>query len=227
VLRIKSTASFSCLTFLVLTLSILCAGCGSSANSSMTNNNMSQAQAQAVTDQVVQALTQSLAVAVSSNAVTIDGRKSLAAVVSDIHPDTSGGCTTTTNGYSCNWPISLASIPCTGPDAGTISVTGDISGSLSNTESGFVSGQFAVTPNKCSVSNLIINGDPSIDLSGQINFTSHLDPQFPITFSETGGISYGPNPSGSCQLQATYTINSSLGCTVSGTVCGQPVSGSC
>ncbi|MGA9689307.1 MAG: hypothetical protein WBQ81_21305, partial [Candidatus Sulfotelmatobacter sp.] len=78
-----------------------------------------------------------------------------------------------------------------------------------------------------SVSNLIINGDPSIDLSGQINFTANLNPAFPVVFTETGGISYGPNPSGSCQLNATYTINSSLACTVTGTVCGQSVTGSC
>jgi predicted Fe-S protein YdhL (DUF1289 family) len=225
VLRVNTTAS-RCLTVVAVTLSMLCAGCGSS-NSGMANNSMSPAQAQAVTDQVVQALTQSLTVAISASAPAIDGRRSLSAVVSNIHPDTSSGCTSTATGYSCNWPIALKDDACGGSQGGTISVTGDISGSLSNTESGFVTGQFTITPANCSVSNLIINGDPSIDLSGQINFTSDLNPKFPITFTETGGISYGPSPSGSCRLQATYTINSSLGCTVSGTVCGQSVSGSC
>jgi hypothetical protein len=50
---------------------------------------------------------------------------------------------------------------------------------------------------------------------------------FPLTLSEAGGISYGPHPSGSCQLNVTYTINSLSSCTASGTVCGQSVSGNC
>lgn len=192
----------------------------------MANNSMTPAQAQAVTDQVVQALTQSLTTVVSSTAPPTE-RKSLAAVVSDMHPDTSGGCTSSSTGFSCNWPISLTADPCGGPSGGTISVTGDVSGTLSNNQSGSVNGQFTVTPTNCSVSNLIINGDPSIDLAGQINFDANLNPAFPIVFTETGGISYGPNPSGSCKLNATYTINSSLACTVSGMVCGQSVSGVC
>jgi len=224
-LRTKSNL-WLCLTVVAATLSILLVGCGSSSNPAMSNNSMSPAQAQAVTDQVVQALTQSLTTVVPSTAPpTI--RKSLATVVSDLHPDTSSGCTSTSTGFTCNWPISLMGDPCGGPSGGTISVTGDVSGTLSNNQSGSVNGQFTVTPTNCSVSNLIVNGDPSIGLSGKINFDANLNPAFPIVFTETGGISYGPNPSGSCQLNATYTINSSLACTVSGTVCGQSVSGSC
>lgn len=225
--RMKRNASL-CLTVVAAMLSILCGGCGSSNSAGMSDNSMSSAQAQAVTDQIVQALTQSLQSALSSSAPAASGiRKSLSSVVSDIQPDTSSGCTSTATGYNCNWPISLVGDLCSGPAGGTISVTGDIDGSLSDTESGSVNGQFTITPVNCSVSNLIVNGDPSIDVAGQINFTADLTPTFPITFTETGGISYGPNPSGSCQLNATYTINSSLGCTVSGTVCGQSVSGNC
>ena len=224
-LRIKSKMCL-CLTVVAATLSILLVGCGSSSNPAMSNNSMSPAQAQAVTHQVVQALTQSLTTVVSSTAPAT-GHKSLAPVVSDIHPDTSSGCTSTSAGFTCNWPISLPDDSCSGPSGGTISVTGDVSGILSNNQSGSVNGQFTVMPTNCSVSNLIINGDPSIDLTGQINFDANLNPAFPIVFTETGGISYGPNPSGSCQLNATYTINSSLACTASGTVCGQSVSGSC
>jgi hypothetical protein len=48
-----------------------------------------------------------------------------------------------------------------------------------------------------------------------------------VSLTEEGGISYGPNPSGSCSLNTTYTINSVSSCTITGTVCGQSVSGTC
>jgi hypothetical protein len=120
----------------------------------------------------------------------------------------------------------LTAYPCTGPQAGTISVTGDIDGTLTDAGAGSLSGQFTITPANCSVSNLLVNGDPSISVAGQINFTNTAI-TFPVVFTETGGLSYGPNPSGSCQVNATYTINAQLACTVAGTVCGQPVNGTC
>jgi hypothetical protein len=210
-------------------LAILCGGCGNSSNNnSMSNNSMSQAQAQAVTDQVSQAIAQALGGTVPSSVPpTGASRPSLATAVGDLRPDSSAGCTPTSTGESCNFPISLTDFPCTGAQGGTISVTGDIDGTLNDSGAGSVSGQFTITPANCSVSNLVINGAPSINVAGQIDFTADENLVFPISFTETGGISYGPNPSGSCQLNATYTINSSLSCTVSGTVCGQSVSGSC
>jgi hypothetical protein len=217
---IKRSKSFIAVPAL---LSILCVGCGSNRS---TNNNMSQAQAQALAQQFAQALTQAVSGAVPSTA-TSDARPSLSTVVSDIHPDALRGCTSTSNGENCNIPISLMNYTCGGPQGGTISVTGDVEGTLTNTGSGSLSTQLAITPANCSVSNLTVNGDPSINVGGQINFTNNETPVFPVTFTETGGISYGPNPSGSCQVNATYTINSSLACTISGTVCGQTVSGSC
>jgi len=220
----KRTTSF-CVTALAAMFSILATGCGSS-NNSMSNNSMSQAQAQAVSDQVSQAMSQALSGAVPATAPSA-ARPSLSTAVENFRPDTSTGCTPTSTGQTCNFPISLPDFPCTGAQGGTISVTGDINGSLSNSGAGSVTGQFTITPTNCSVSTLIINGDPSISVAGQITFTSNETPVFPVTLTETGGISYGPNPSGSCQVNATYTINSSLSCTVTGTVCGQSVNGSC
>ena len=217
---IKRSKSFIAVPAL---LSILCVGCGSNRS---TNNSMSQAQAQALAQQFAQALTQAVSGAVPSTATSY-ARPSLSTVVSDIHPGALPGCTSTSNGENCNIPISLMNYPCGGLQGGTISVTGDVEGTLTNTGSGSLSTQLAITPANCSVSNLTVNGDPSINVGGQINFTNNETPVFPVTFTETGGISYGPNPSGSCQVNATYTINSSLACTISGTVCGQTVSGSC
>ena len=219
-----------CLMVVATMLLVLCGGCGSSsANSS--NNSMSSAQAQAVTDQVVQALTQALASTFPSNlAAANDVRPNLSTVVRNIGPNVSSGCTSTATGENCNWPINLPYYPCVSPGGGqerSISVTGDIDGTLNNSGSGSVSADITITPTNCSVSNLIVNGDPSISVSGQVNFTDNETPTFPIIFTETGGISFGPNPSGSCQLNVTYTINSSLSCTVGGTLCGQSVSGTC
>jgi hypothetical protein len=226
----KRSASF-CLTVLAATLSILATGCGSS-NNGMSNNSMSQAQAQAVTNQVGQALTEALTITFPSDPFAAkDARPSLAGAVGNI-AETSTGCTSTSGGgESCNFPISLMNYPC-GPQQqggtyGTISVTGDVDGTVSGSGAGSLNAQITITPTDCLVSNLTINGAPSIQVTGQINFTAGETPVFPVTFTETGGISYGPNPSGSCQVNATYTISSSLACTVSGTVCGQPVSGSC
>ncbi|MGA2375664.1 MAG: hypothetical protein ABSF72_09085 [Candidatus Sulfotelmatobacter sp.] len=223
--RIERSRSFYLIALAAL-LPILSTGCGSNSS---TNNNLSQAQAQAVAQQVSQALTQALGAAVPATATApaTDAHPSLSTVVNDLHPDALPGCTSSSNGETCNIPISLTNYPCSGSQGGTISVTGDVDGTLTNTGSGSLSAQLAITPANCSVSNLILNGDPSINVAGQINFTNNETPVFPVTFTETGGISYGPNPSGSCQVNATYTINSSLSCTISGTVCGQSVSGSC
>ena len=217
----KRIAAF-CSTVLAAMLSILSSGCG--GGSSMSN--MSQAQAQAVAQQFSQAVVQALGTAVPATAPSA-APPSLSTAVRDLRPDALPGCTSTSTGQNCNIPISLTNYPCTGSQGGTISVTGDVDGTLNNTGSGSLSAQLTITPAQCSISNLIVNGDPSITVGGQINFTNNETPVFPVTFTETGGISYGPNPSGSCQVNATYTINSSLACTVSGTVCGQPVSGSC
>jgi hypothetical protein len=212
-------------------LSMLCVGCGSSSSNSMSNNAMSAAQAQAVSAQVALALTQALGTVNPDGAA--DVHKNLSAAVSaavrDIRPETSTGCTSTSTGQNCNFPISLPDYPCVSPGGGqegSISVSGDIDGTLNNAGGGALSGQFTITPTNCSVSNLLVNGDPSISVAGQINFTNTAI-TFPVVFTETGGLSYGPNPSGSCQVNATYTINAQLACTVTGTVCGQPVNGTC
>jgi hypothetical protein len=216
-----------CLTILSVLLVILCLGCGSS-NNSMSNNSMSQAQAQAVAVEVSQAMCQALGGVTPCDPPTSEARPSLATAVRDIHPDASTGCNpNSSGGQTCNFPISLPNFACSGSQGGTISVTGDIQGTLDNTGAGSVSGTFTITPAECSVSNLILNGDPNINVAGQIDFTANETPAFPVTFTETGGISYGPNPSGSCQVNATYTISASLSCTISGTVCGQTVSGNC
>jgi len=212
--------AYSCAIVVVATLFILSAGCGNSSNT------LSQAQAQAVTQQVSLALDQALTSAISANAVSEEGvHPSLAHIVSNIHSDQSSPCTVTATGENCNFPIS-DTVACSG--GGTISVAGDIAGTLNSNGGGSIQTQITVTPASCAVSNsnLVINGDPSVTVDSQINFTQSA-PAYPITFSETGGISYGPKPSGSCQINVSSTITSATSCTITGTVCGRSVSGSC
>jgi hypothetical protein len=198
---------------------ILCGGCGSGSSSS---NSMSQAQAQAVTEQLSQAVAQALATAFESPTVKA-GRPSLATVVGDIRPNASSGCTPDGTGENCNYPISDDG-PC--PGGGTIAVTGDIDFTLNGSGNGSVNSQLTISPANCSVSSLVINGDPSIDVGLQWSFADSAL-VYPIIFTEVGGISYGPNPSGSCQFNVTNTITSATSCTITGTACGQSVSGSC
>jgi|SRR5580692_282991 hypothetical protein len=212
-------AALLCATLVVATLFMLSAGCGSSSS-----NNLSQAQAQAVTQQISLALDQALTTAIASNAVSEkDVHPGLATIVSSLHSDQSSPCSVTATGENCNFPIS-DTVACSA--GGTISVTGDVTGTLNSNGGGSIQTAITVTPTSCSVSNLVINGDPSVTVDSQINFSGSA-PAYPITFAETGGISYGPKPSGSCQINVSSTISSPTSCTISGTVCGRSVSGSC
>ncbi|MGP0020654.1 MAG: hypothetical protein ACLPHP_18945 [Candidatus Sulfotelmatobacter sp.] len=211
---VKPTSTF-CLIVVAATLSIGYAGCGSSSNT------LSQAQAQAVSQQISLALGQALTGAIASNAVSERTvHLSLATVVNNLRPDQSSSCTPTSSGENCTISDTVA---CSG--SGTITVAGDVDETLNN-GSGSVQTQITITPANCAVSNLVINGDPSITVDSQISFTGSA-PSYPITFAEKGGISYGPKPSGSCQFNVSSSITSATTCTVTGTVCGQSVSGSC
>jgi hypothetical protein len=210
------------LAVLAAILAMVGIGCGGSSSSS--SNNLSAAQAQAVSGQVVQAVTAALTSALGKDPPAPNhARPSLSTALADAHPDTSSsGCTSTSTGQSCNLPLSYTGL-CSG--GGTISVSGDISGTLDNSGDGTFGTQMTITPTNCSVSGTTFNGDPDITIAGQIGFTSD-NFVYPITFMEGGGISYGPNPSGTCQVTVTYSINAST-CTVTGKVCGQSVNGTC
>ncbi len=204
-------------------LAMVGSGCG--GGSSMSGSNtLSAAQAQAVSGQVVQAVTAALGDALGAAPPAANGaRHGLSTVMADAHPDTSSsGCTSTATGESCNLPLSYTG-PCSG--GGTISVSGDISGTLDTSGDGSFGTQMTITPSNCSVSGTTFNGDPDITIAGQISFASD-NFVYPITFMEGGGIAYGPNPSGTCSVNVTYSITAST-CSVTGTVCGQSVNGSC
>jgi len=201
------------LIILFLTLS---AGCGSSSH-----NNLSAAQAQAVSQEVDVALQAALTNAFSTGQAA-DTHPSLAAIAGDLTPDQLS-CVTSASGTTCNIPVTYSG-PC--PGGGTIGVSGDFDFTLNNAGDGSDNSTLTITPTNCSVSNETINGDPNITVATQMNFTNDA-PVFPITLTETGGISFGSNPSGSCTVNETLTITSATSCTKSGNFCGQTLSGSC
>jgi hypothetical protein len=199
---------------------LITVGCGGSTHT----DTLSAAQAQAISQQVVQAAAQAVANAIHLPLPALEQPPvRMSEAIGGIHPDQSLSCMSNPTGETCDFPIS-ASGPCS--KGGTISVTGDIQGTLNNSGSGSLAAQVTITPANCAVSNITFNGDPNISIAGQINFTN-MGPTFPITLMEGGGITYGPNPSGTCQLNVTYSINSVSSCMATGTVCGQPVSGKC
>jgi hypothetical protein len=216
------------------TLSIVCSGCGSSASNSQ---GMSQAQAQAVSAQVSGAFAQALENAFSGGSAGASASEStgkstgdatvksasLSTAVTSIRPDLSSGCTPNGSGYTCNWPVSYTA-PC---DAGgTIAVSGDLATTLNGSGSGSLSSQLTLIPTNCGIVGTVINGDPNVGFVVNMNFVNQV-PVFPITIPESGTISYGPNPSGTCALKVTNTITSENSCTMTGTLCGQSVNEAC
>jgi hypothetical protein len=201
-------------------LALLTVSCGSSNH---TNQNLSPAQAQAISHEFVIALESALASVSSGLPAAQVQHTSLPAVLQEVRPQASSDCTTNSNGETCNIPVSFTG-PCL--NGGRVSVAGDFDFTLNNSGDGTDSTTLTVTPTNCTVSNLTLNGDPNVMVGTRFSIASD-QLQFPVTGTEIGGISYGPNPSGSCSMNVTLTVNSATRCTVSGSVCGQSVSGSC
>ncbi|MGA2979125.1 MAG: hypothetical protein ABSD76_06005 [Terriglobales bacterium] len=123
-------------------------------------------------------------------------------------------------------------VACSG--GGTVSISGSLSGDMNFTATGGTSGMLTNTPTNCSIpgTNLVMNGNPSLAFNSVINFFYGGPSSFTVT--ETGPITYGPNPTGVCQTNLTITASiegdaehTLLSCTLAGTACGQTISQSC
>jgi hypothetical protein len=205
-----------CVAAFVVVLTIACVGCGSSSKS----NTLSSAQAQAVSQELSQAMQSALAGGLTPTSA--ENHASLPRIVQEL-ASTQSGCTITNSGESCNIPITYQG-NC--PNGGTISVSGDLIFTLDSSGDGSDNSSLTITPSGCAVSNVTINGDPNVTVTSQFSFQNSVL-AYPVTFSESGGISFGPNPSGSCTVNVNLTATSATACTVSGTICGHSVSGSC
>ena len=199
----------------ILGAALVMIGCGSSSSSTLT-----PAQAQAVASAVSSSVSQSLkgafgvASAKTDVGVTAMEESSPRASTPTCTPPSSGGT------FNC---MLAQTVPCSG--GGTISVSGDIMGTLDSSGTGSVQEQIAARPANCSVDGLVLNGG-TVNVDGTINVSSGMI-VFPVTASETGSVMFGPKPTGVCMLDVTFTVNSNLACTTTGMACGQPVSGSC
>lgn len=199
-------------------VALLMLGCGTS-NSSSKSLTQSQALsiATSISNGVGQAVTGAFGIAslgAGTNAMT-----NVEASPNAMLPI----CTPTPSGEVCVWPVS-STYSC--PGGGSMPVTGSITGSLSTGGTGSAQVQIAATPANCSMNGLVLNGNPQVNLAGSVRILNN-NPEWPLTGTETGGVTYGPNPSGSCQLNLTFTVNSNQSCTVTGTACDQSVSGNC
>ena len=203
----------------ILSIALLIVGCGSGNSSSSA---LTEAQAQAIASAVSNGIEQAFAgtFGVPSRKPSSDAMHPVEAAANAATPP---ACLPSFAGQTCTWPVS-GTFSC--PGGGTMAVSGQITAALNSTGSGSAQVQIAAVPASCSVNGIILNGAPQVNVAGQMNLLNDL-PEWPVTSSETGAVSYGPHPTGTCQLNLTYTVNSSLSCTVSGTACGQSVSGSC
>ena len=208
----------ACAIASLVLLSLVSITCGGSSH-----NNLSQAQAQAISAELFGALNSAMIAGLTptpaSGTVT---RPSLGEIMERVHAQPLG-CTVTNNGQSCNTPISYQG-PC--PKGGTISVTGDLMYTLDNSGNGSDSSTLTITPLACVLNDLTINGDPSVTFATQFNLQNNML-AYPILFSGIGGISFGPNPSGSCSINVKATVASPTSCSVSGSICGRSVNGHC
>jgi hypothetical protein len=210
----RATCAIAALTL----LSLLCITCGGSSHS------LSQAQAQAISQELFTALNSAMVAGLTPTGTkTATTPPSMGGIVERARSAQSSGCTVTNSGESCNIPITYQGA-C--PKGGSISVSGDFMYTLDNTGNGSDSSTVTVTPAACAVDNVTFNGNPSVTFATQFNLQNY-GLAFPITFSGVGGISYGPNPSGSCSIHVKATATSVTSCSVSGSICGRSVSGSC
>lgn len=216
-LRTKTLISI-CGIVAVVALALLCLSCGTSSS-----HTLSTAQAQAVSAELSQALQSALVAGLTppGNAAS-PAPPSLREIVR-AEPSIQSGCTITNGGESCDIPITYSG-NC--PNGGTIGVSGDLTFTLDNNGNGSDNSTLTITPTNCAVSNTTFNGDPNVTVTSQLVLQNYAL-GFPLTFTENGGISFGPNPSGSCTLSVTLKATSLTSCTVTGSICGRSVNGSC
>jgi len=210
-LRVFAITALAVVAFIVLS-------CGSDSS-----NSLSSAQVQAISQEMFAALASALTAGLTPPGSAIPSRPSLATAVQHDPRLVSSDCTVTDTGETCNIVIAYQG-NC--PEGGTIAVSGDLAFTLDNLGNGTDNSTLTVTPVSCAVSDVTFTGDPNVTVT--MSFVMQSDAvAYPITFSEKGGITYGPNPKGSCSINVSAIVNSPTSCSVNGTICGQKVTGSC
>jgi len=116
------------------------------------------------------------------------------------------------------------SVNCSG--GGTVDVTAQMTSNLDVNDTGQINGTITLTPTNCSVrnANLVLNGDPSLKFTSSVNLLN--GGLTTLTATETGAVSYGPDPQGVCETNLTITATATT-CSIKGTECGQQVNYTC
>ncbi len=88
-------------------------------------------------------------------------------------------------------------------------------------------------PAACDENGIVLNGDPNITLASKETIANDTL-VWPVTVTLRGGFAFAPDlsgtaqvPSGTCQINLQLSATEGGACTVSGTLCGQSVNGSC
>jgi hypothetical protein len=192
--------------------------CGSSSS-----KNPSSTQVQEISQELFTALGSALNAGLTPPGSAQPSHPSLATALQHDPRLVQSDCTVTDTGETCNVVLTYQG-NC--PMGGTIAVAGDLAFTLDNSGNGSDSSALTVTPAACAVQDITFSGNPSVTVSTAFGMASYAV-SYPVTFSEKGGITYGPNPSGSCTINVNATVNSATSCSVTGTICGQSVTGNC
>jgi hypothetical protein len=169
--------------------------------------------------------------AITSTEINSAGIQLAQSLMASVQSMNATSCSTSTkNQYYCAVPIATTAA-CTG-SGGTSTLTGLVSANWSYYATAPASATLTVMPNQCSIpsSTLAFTGSPSLAVTGEITFF-YAAPTA-ATLNETGTITYGPTPAGSCQVDLAITsifasMNVAGSCIVTGTVCGQTVAQNC
>ena len=131
----------------------------------------------------------------------------------------------------CNIPVA-SDLACSG--GGSVAITGSTAGNMDSTNTGNTISTLTLLPANCAITgtNLVMNGDPSLAIGGSL-FFFYGGPST-LTITETGPITYGPKPTGTCRINLTMKASiegnaqrTLQSCTISGTACGQTINQSC
>lgn len=205
--------------FLVSILSFLI-GCGG-GGSDPSQRSLSQGQAESFANHI----SSSLYVAFRSMQSTVSEK----AIV--IEPDSSDKHAiqeNTIESIQCNntsctvyWPINQTIATCT--VGGRISVSGDITGSISSNGTGLLQIHLIETISDWScITGFVINGDPYLSLTGTFSFFNGA-PSSQQSIRMSGGIKWGTTAADSCQISLTTNFNSNGSGTTNGTICGRSI----
>ncbi len=211
-MRQARRSAFACFTLAATMLLVLCSGCGGSSKSSAlpAPTTLSAAQSTAVATQIEQTF-------VSASA--------------GMGTDWCGNPYAPTEEFFCTIPVAFDGV-CAG--GGTIAITGSLTGDLDYSDTGAVTALLTVMPANCAIpgTTLVMTGDPNLTVTGSgLEFYGGLS-TFSVT--ETGSITYGPKPAGTCQTDLTITASfigdaqhTVKSCTLTGTACGETINQSC